>query len=57
MAKAKERFKLPADSQAWSVYEAGRDGFWAHRALDRLGIENRVLDSASMMTALLKTGF
>src|SRR5678810_253504 len=31
-----------------SCYEAGRDGFWIHRALARLGIENRVVDSASI---------
>jgi len=31
-----------------SCYEAGRDGFWIHRALERLGVENRVVDSASI---------
>lgn len=48
VAKAKERFKLPTDSRVLSVYEAGRDGFWVHRALEGLGIENRVVDSASI---------
>ncbi len=31
-----------------SCYEAGRDGFWIHRALLDSGIENYVLDSASI---------
>jgi transposase len=31
-----------------SCYEAGRDGFWIHRALLREGIGNRVVDSASI---------
>ena len=32
-----------------SCYEAGRDGFWLHRFLIRHGIDNRVLDSASIL--------
>ncbi len=31
-----------------SCYEAGRDGFWIHRALTALGVRNRVVDSASI---------
>ncbi|MCP4493037.1 MAG: transposase [Gammaproteobacteria bacterium] len=31
-----------------SCYEAGRDGFWIHRALVAEGIDNKVLDSASI---------
>ena len=31
-----------------SCYEAGRDGFWIHRALTQVGIRNRVVDSASI---------
>ena len=31
-----------------SCYEAGRDGFWIHRALTALGVANRVVDSASI---------
>jgi transposase len=31
-----------------SCYEAGRDGFWIHRALTQRGIRNRVVDSASI---------
>ena len=32
-----------------SCYEAGRDGFWLHRLLIRQGIDNRVLNSASIL--------
>jgi transposase len=46
--RAKARFGLPASAAVRSCYEAGRDGFWIHRALARLGIENRVVDSASI---------
>jgi transposase len=31
-----------------SCYEAGRDGYWIHRALTPLGISNVVVDSASI---------
>jgi transposase len=31
-----------------SCYEAGRDGFWIHRALVARGIANRVVDSSSI---------
>jgi transposase len=31
-----------------SCYEAGRDGFWVHRFLEDQGIENIVIDAASM---------
>jgi len=31
-----------------SCYEAGRDGFWIHRALGARGVENRVVDSSSI---------
>ena len=46
--RAKARFGLPAAAAVVSCYEAGRDGFWIHRALVRLGISNRVVDSASI---------
>jgi len=48
IAAAKARFKLPADVRVVSCYEAGRDGFWIHRALRMLGVENHVVDSASI---------
>jgi transposase len=45
---AKRRVGLPATAPVVSCYEAGRDGFWIHRALLREGISNRVVDSASI---------
>ncbi len=48
IVKAKERFRLPTDCQVVSVYEAGRDGFWIHRALEGMGIESLVVDSSSI---------
>ena len=32
-----------------SCYEAGYDGFWLHRLLCASGIDNRVLDAASIL--------
>src|SRR5262249_3252684 len=46
--KAKARFGLPADAPVASCYEAGRDGFWLPRLLVHHGIDNRVVDSASI---------
>ena len=48
IVKAKERFGLPADAPVRSCYEAGRDGFWIHRVLLQRGIDNVVVDSASI---------
>ncbi len=48
LSKAKEKFGLPAETPVKSVYEAGRDGFWIHRLLLSLGVENQVIDSASI---------
>jgi transposase len=45
---AKARFGLAADVGVVSCYEAGRDGFWIHRALKQLGVENQVVDSAAI---------
>ena len=45
---AKKRFGLAAGTKVVSCYEAGRDGFWIHRYLTRAGIENVVVDAASM---------
>ena len=44
----RERFALTAQAPVVSCYEAGRDGFWIHRALTGLGVRNRVVDSASI---------
>ena len=46
--RAKEHFGLAADSRVLSCYEAGRDGFWLHRCLVASGIENVVVDAASI---------
>jgi transposase len=46
--KAKARFGLPDDTPVASCYEAGRDGFWLHRLLVHQGLDNRVVDSASI---------
>jgi transposase len=46
--KAKDRFGLPADAPVRTCYEAGRDGFWVHRALTARGIDNVVVDSSSI---------
>jgi transposase len=48
IASAKSRFGLPADARVVSCYEAGRDGFWPHRKLVELGLDNQVVDSASI---------
>jgi transposase len=48
IARAKGEFGLPGDAVVKSCYEAGRDGFWLHRFLESRGIENVVIDSASI---------
>jgi transposase len=44
--KAKARFALLEDAPVLSCYEACRDGFWPHRYLSSIAIENLVVDSA-----------
>src|SRR5262245_36937779 len=46
--RAKHRFGLPEGTPVISCYEAGRDGFWLHRYLRRQGVENLVVDAASI---------
>jgi transposase len=48
IARAKQRFGLPEDARVVSCYEAGRDGFWLHRALVAHGVTNHSIDSASI---------
>jgi transposase len=48
VAKAKERFGMLASARVVSCYEASRDGFWLHRHLRSIGIENEVVDAASI---------
>jgi len=48
IAQGRTRFGVGADAAVVSCYEAGRDGFWIHRALLQRGIRNRVVDSSSI---------
>jgi transposase len=45
---SKIRFALKKECRVLSCYEAGRDGFWLHRFLAGVGVENVVVDSASI---------
>src|SRR2546428_10125876 len=46
--KAKQRCGLAAEAKVHSCYEAGRDGWWLHRWLLEQGIDNIVVESASI---------
>lgn len=48
MGKAKKQLGLPDSCPVFSCYEAGRDGFWLHRFLKGMGVENLVVDSSSI---------
>jgi transposase len=48
LEQARGRFGVPEGAKVTSCYEAGRDGFWIHRALTQMGLDNRVVDSASI---------
>ncbi len=48
LRQGRQRLGLSAHAPVVSCYEAGRDGFWIHRALTQRGIANRVVDSASI---------
>jgi len=48
IARAKARCGLPALAAVHSCYEAGRDGWWLHRWLCQMGVDNIVVDSASI---------
>lgn len=48
IAAAQQRFGVGATAVVRSCYEAGRDGFWVHRLLERIGVINVVVDSASI---------
>ena len=48
LREGRVRGGLPATARVVSCDEAGRDGFWIHRALGQLGVANRVVDSASI---------
>lgn len=45
---AKKRFGLRQSAPTYSCYEAGRDGFWIHRALVEMGVVNVIVDPSSI---------
>ena len=46
--KTQVKWGMPQGVKVVSCDEAGRDGFWLHRQLTQLGIDNRVVDAASI---------
>jgi transposase len=48
IGKVRGRCQLAASAPVHSCYEAGRDGWWLHRWLREQGIDNIVVDSASI---------
>lgn len=48
ISRSKQRFGLPEDTPVISGDEAGRDGFWLHRFFGTPGVQNHVVDSASI---------
>jgi transposase len=49
VASAKSKLGLEESCAVVSCYEAGRDGFWIHRALIDRGITNHVVDASSIL--------
>jgi transposase len=48
ISKARARCGLSAEAKVPACYEAGRDGWWLHRWLIEQGIDNIVVDAASI---------
>jgi transposase len=48
LTKARTRCSLSTQCKVHSCYEAGRDGWWLHRWLVEQGIDNIVVDAASI---------
>lgn len=48
IAESKRRLDLPPDAPVFSCYEAGREAFSIHRLLTQAGIDNIVVDAASI---------
>ena len=46
--QAKGKLRCSSDCEVVSCFEAGRDGFWIHRALMQEEINSKVIDSASI---------
>ncbi len=50
LVQAQQKLGVAAEATVVSCYETGRDGFWVHRLLERLGVRNVVVDAASIET-------
>ena len=48
IGQAKRHYGLGESAGVVSCYEAGREGFWIHRALSEREVENVIVDSASI---------
>ena len=48
VAKAAARLHMSGKARVHSCYEAGRDGWWLHRWLSQMGVDNIVVDPASI---------
>jgi len=48
LIKTRKHFRQEEGCKIYSCYEAGRDGFWIHRYLESIGIQNIVVDPASI---------
>lgn len=48
ISQAKRRFNLAEAVMVRSCYEAGRDGFWLHRYLEKAKVDNLIVDSSSI---------
>lgn len=49
--RSKARQRTERDFPIVTIYEAGLDGFWIHRALVSEGVESHVVDAASIATS------
>src|SRR5208282_611717 len=54
MLRTKARQRTARDHPIITIYEAGLDGFWVHRALVSERIESHVVDAASIATSRRK---
>jgi transposase len=48
VARARRAFSLSETCSVRSLYEAGREGFSVHRRLEQMGVENVIVDPASL---------
>jgi transposase len=48
IAQARVKLGLATDCPVYACYEAGRDGFWIHRCLSAMRVQNLVVDPASI---------